>query len=472
MVNESIRKKYWSVIGGSAICYSGWTKEFIISQISRCMQEGRLSLKCKIEELKKMPKKLLKEQCLIAPAHHPGTAYRDSEVCYLNISNIEKLTNDDIKELISCYKKLPPEPEKNKTETWLCSYPVLCASGKRYKSKKVTEIGKIINDTWFICSDGTRKRVNAKEFERIERVDGEGENQVRTKFVYDFPKINIGAGIAGTYILVGGSGVKGDFFLEKMTFCDGHDCNAYVVEGYDIWIDSDFHLVGEYKHWLKIYNDVGLTKEFKADRILVYCYVRGATFCVIQLINEEAGTKLFKNVDICDLESIVENGVLSIDECGNDNWEDGHRADNPTDRVYLFGVVKGRNNTYPDYGVALLEIDAKDAKQNEFAANDVHKDDYIEYTTAKVEPSQITRILIPEIFKEEICLSEAVEKKVEWCGMAAEVYADGGFVTASDEVLKKFAETAYIMDSNSFNFFRGENDNRSMIDLYNINYIF
>jgi hypothetical protein len=42
---------------------------------------------------------------------------------------------------------------------------------------------------------------------------------------------------------------------------------------------------------------------------------------------------LFKNVDICDLDSILRHDILSMDECGNDNWEDGDRANNPTDRA-------------------------------------------------------------------------------------------------------------------------------------------
>ena len=42
---------------------------------------------------------------------------------------------------------------------------------------------------------------------------------------------------------------------------------------------------------------------------------------------------LYKNVDICDLKSIMENGILSMDECGNDNWDEGKRAENDTSMV-------------------------------------------------------------------------------------------------------------------------------------------
>lgn len=469
MVNESIRKKYGFDNGFDLVPTDyNEKKKYILSRISGCIEEGSLSLKCKFEELKKMPKDLLREQCLIAPAHRPGVPYEDSELCYLDIRNIEELTSDDIKKLVSGYQKLPPKQEETKIEMWLCAYPVLCDSGKRYKSKKVTEIGKIINDTWFIGSSGTKKRVSAIKFEKIKRVDTEEENTIKKKSVYSFPKIDIGAGIDCSYIFVGGSGVKKSFFLEKISLYDQHDHDAYVVEGYDVRIDWDFKLQGEYKHWLKIYNADGIAKEFKADRILVYRY-KGKSF-VIQLINELVESKLYKNVDLCDLDSIVEKGVLSLDECGNDNWGDGRsrRADNPTDRVYLFGTIKGRNNAYPAYGEALLEIDAKDVKQIEFEANDVHKDDYIEYTTAKVEPSQITRILIPEIFKKRLHLSEAVEKKVEWCGITADVYIDHEFGPATDEVLKKIAEPDI---AEWIGRFRYEVDN-TIYSFCNVNYIF
>lgn len=45
---------------------------------------------------------------------------------------------------------------------------------------------------------------------------------------------------------------------------------------------------------------------------------------------------LYKNVDICDLVSIMEKGILSLDACGNNNWDDGKRGENSTSVVYLF----------------------------------------------------------------------------------------------------------------------------------------
>ena len=43
---------------------------------------------------------------------------------------------------------------------------------------------------------------------------------------------------------------------------------------------------------------------------------------------------LYKNVDIKDLESILTKGILSLNVSGNNNWDDGKRADNSCDVVY------------------------------------------------------------------------------------------------------------------------------------------
>ena len=83
---------------------------------------------------------------------------------------------------------------------------------------------------------------------------------------------------------------------------------------------------------------------------------------------------LYKNVDICDLEPIAKNGILSRDECGNDNWDEGKRAENDTSVVYLFNPI-GQRNSFPNYGTVLLEVDC-DAKEHPMQKNDSHKNDY------------------------------------------------------------------------------------------------
>lgn len=178
--------------------------------------------------------------------------------------------------------------------------------------------------------------------------------------------------------------------------------------------------------------------------------------------------KLYKNVDICDLESIMKKGILSIDECRNDNWEDGKRVNNDTSVVYLFDPV-GKCNTFPEsYGVALLEVEC-DARVSEMAENDRHRNDYTEYITEKVTPSEIKRVIIPEIFKPYIDIPDGID--VTWCGMKAEWYGGDGLEKCDDEMLKDFAKSAKLDDSKRFNFFRGVDERGVYLDLYNVEYI-
>lgn len=177
---------------------------------------------------------------------------------------------------------------------------------------------------------------------------------------------------------------------------------------------------------------------------------------------------LYKNVDICDLESITKNGILSIDECGSNNWDEGKRAENDTSVVYLFSPIS-KQNSFPNYGAALLEIQCE-AKENKIGKTDAHVEDYIEYITKRVEPLEIKRVIIPKIFKDYISVSKNIE--ITWCGFKAECYGDNGLEECSDEIIELFAKTAPLMDSTDFNFFRGVTEKRTMIDLYNIEYIF
>ena len=182
---------------------------------------------------------------------------------------------------------------------------------------------------------------------------------------------------------------------------------------------------------------------------------------------------LYKNVDIKDLESILSKGILSLNVSGNNNWDDGKRADNSCDVVYLFRPLT-EENSFCNYGVALLEIDIPDneVKENQLLENDRYNGKYIEYITDEVSVQYIKTIYIPKIFKERIDLPENILSKITWCGMKANYYGDENKENCPDEVLKQFAKTAEIMDASEFNFFRGVTEKRTMIDLYDIQYVF
>ena len=180
---------------------------------------------------------------------------------------------------------------------------------------------------------------------------------------------------------------------------------------------------------------------------------------------------LYKNVDICDLPSIMQKGVLSMDECGNDNLDTGKRVQNDTSVVYLFSPI-GEKNSFPNYGVALLEVECSVA-ENAMASNDYHREDYREYVTDKVDPASIKRIVIPRVFRDYIKIPPQIP--VTWCGLAAKVYDEDGdkkVKPISPKLLEQFCKTAPLMDSTEVNYFRGVSDDCEMIDLKDIEYIF
>lgn len=182
---------------------------------------------------------------------------------------------------------------------------------------------------------------------------------------------------------------------------------------------------------------------------------------------------LYKNVDIKDLESILQNGILSLNESGNNNWEDNKRANNSCDVVYLFKSLT-EENSFCKYGVALLEIDIEEDKvtENQLTEGDVNSGKYIEYITDKVDVELIKAIYIPELFRDRIDLSEEILFKIIWCGFKANHYGENGKESCPVDVLEQFAKTAEIIDVNEFNFFRGATEKRRIIDLYDVQYVF
>ena len=203
---------------------------------------------------------------------------------------------------------------------------------------------------------------------------------------------------------------------------------------------------------------------------------------------------LYKNVDICDLKSIFENGILPLDDCGNDNWDDGRRANNSTNVVYLFSPKL--KNCLHMYGLALLEINANIGERKvEFAQNDNNSIFYDEYVVNKVKPDDIVSVYLPVLLKNRIMkilksynLSDEIYKKIKWVQMKAYRYSSEN----TDKICsvhyykgepqytycKECSENEYDLmfsdsfeiSANNFNYFRGFKENKLMCDYELIEY--
>lgn len=76
----------------------------------------------------------------------------------------------------------------------------------------------------------------------------------------------------------------GNVAPQNLLFGGDGDYSAYIVEG-DAEIGDHYEQVAEYKVWMKIYDDHGISREFEADRIKVYR--AGEYGCIIQLLGEK-----------------------------------------------------------------------------------------------------------------------------------------------------------------------------------------
>lgn len=175
--------------------------------------------------------------------------------------------------------------------------------------------------------------------------------------------------------------------------------------------------------------------------------------------------KLYKNVDILDLENIMREGILPISKTGNNNWGDGNRSNNPKDMVYLFEALN-QGDSFTHYGLVLLEIDIDDAVLSEIDDFDINKGQYIEYIASEVPVNNIKGIYIPKIFEEPIMAKYEVdfsEINVKFVDVEFSVYSSelDEYVLADDEDKSIFIDTANLSTSD-FNYLRGIKNNRML----------
>ncbi len=96
----------------------------------------------------------------------------------------------------------------------------------------------------------------------------------------EFEQRFIGNSDISTLILVGCNGEEG-LKTEQLHFGEDGSYKAYIVNS-ETEIGSHYMKVATFNHWLKIYDDEGLTYGVEAEAINIY---RAGSFgCIIQII--------------------------------------------------------------------------------------------------------------------------------------------------------------------------------------------
>ena len=182
--------------------------------------------------------------------------------------------------------------------------------------------------------------------------------------------------------------------------------------------------------------------------------------------------KLYKNVDLCDLDKILEEGILPLSVTGNNNWDSDKRASNANDVVYLSNP-KTSTNSFPEYGIVLLEVEVE-AQKSEVPQGDNHEDLYDEYIIDSVSPSQIVKIYIPEILKGKVESTNINSfDRITFVQMSAKCFKNMEKTDADEADLKQFSETVErIYRASDWMYFRGTKANGEVFDLYDITYKF
>lgn len=129
--------------------------------------------------------------------------------------------------------------------------------------------------------------------------------------------------------------------------------------------------------------------------------------------------KLFKNVDIVDLPSILTQGILPASVCDNYNWESDKRSPNSHDVVYLFQPLT-EQNSFIQYGFALVEVEVEGATKNELLKNDINSGLYHEYVVDSVCVGDIVSVKIPKFIRHLVNLEKNIMDYITWVDIEAQ----------------------------------------------------
>lgn len=136
---------------------SKWTKEDILEELTDITEDKK-------EVLRKAPKKALKRLLTSAEWHHTGKYFNKTDFYEVNHAQVEDLTLEELKQLLTVEKEKPVEEYKA-----VCKYLVW---GGTRNHPKATEMEStwIIRGNWFYLENGTKKSINANGFEIVKKL--------------------------------------------------------------------------------------------------------------------------------------------------------------------------------------------------------------------------------------------------------------------------------------------------------------
>ena len=166
--------------------------------------------------------------------------------------------------------------------------------------------------------------------------------------------------------------------------------------------------------------------------------------------------RLYKNVDIIDVMSIRERGLLPASVCGNHNWGDHKRVNNSEDVVYMF-IPYEAHRVFPNYGCALVVCEIPDDRVTEIQSVGGYAEHYREFIVDEVRPDEILDVYVPRILG-----------TLEGCTPCE---AEFEFWDEQPDDLERFVATAHVTKSSWVMYFRGERKNHVVIDVRKVRYM-
>ena len=146
---------------------SKWTKTDIIEAI----ESSGIELQCSMEKLRKLPVKILKEQCLYNSSwHHTSKHFNETNFYTLDEDRLSSITDSEIDQMLDKHKADKNINARPTEEKWKCAFLEWSGSRKHPKATEIIEEGVIKGD-WFYRKNGSKKKTTANGFRFIEKIE-------------------------------------------------------------------------------------------------------------------------------------------------------------------------------------------------------------------------------------------------------------------------------------------------------------